>query len=323
MEELISIIINVYNGEKFIDKCLNSVVNQTYKHIEILIINDGSTDNTLKICQEYNDNRIRIITQENKGLSLSRNVGIENAKGEYLYFVDADDIIANDTIEHLYKLCKKYNTLMATCKCMIVYDYDFDLKNKKEKDFVISSEKMLKNILLIKNKAGTTWNKLMHKSLFDNIRFENRIVNDIVVTHKLVIKAKNIACSNQIKYYFLRHKSSITAQNNKRLDRLIDNYKASIERYEYIKEIYPNMVQNEIFLIGNIMRLYLEENSELDKYLDENGAKIKLKECLTYKVILYPMKPTLRIKIILFITNLDLCRHINRRYGSKKYKYKM
>ena len=80
MNELISVIINTYNGEKFISKCLESVINQTYNNLEILIINDGSTDNTLKICEEYNDSRIRIITTENMGLSFSRNVGIENAK---------------------------------------------------------------------------------------------------------------------------------------------------------------------------------------------------------------------------------------------------
>lgn len=80
MNDLITVIINVYNGEKFIDKCLQSVINQTYKNIEILIVNDGSTDNTLKICEGYSDERIRIITTENMGLSFSRNVGIENAK---------------------------------------------------------------------------------------------------------------------------------------------------------------------------------------------------------------------------------------------------
>ena len=83
MNNLISVIINVYNGENFIEKCLDSVINQTYKNLEILIINDGSTDNTLKICESYKDERIRIITTENLGLSKSRNIGIENSKGNY------------------------------------------------------------------------------------------------------------------------------------------------------------------------------------------------------------------------------------------------
>ena len=121
MEELITIIINVYNGENFIKKCLESVINQTYKNLEILIINDGSTDNTLRICESYEDERIRIINQENMGLSLARNVGIDEAKGEYLYFIDCDDFVEYDVIEYLYNLCKKYNTLMATCQPITVY----------------------------------------------------------------------------------------------------------------------------------------------------------------------------------------------------------
>ena len=104
---MISVIINVYNGERYIKKCLDSILNQTYKNLEILIVNDGSTDDTLKICKSYKDSRIRIINTKNKGLSLSRNVGLDNAKGEYLYFIDCDDYIEKDTLEYLYNLCIK------------------------------------------------------------------------------------------------------------------------------------------------------------------------------------------------------------------------
>ena len=138
MEELISVIINVYNGEKYIKKCLESIINQTYKNLEILIINDGSTDNTLSICQSYKDERIRIITQENIGLSKSRNVGIENAKGEYLYFIDADDFVELDVIEYLHNLCKKYNVLISTSNAINVYGYNFKIKECKEKVNVFS-----------------------------------------------------------------------------------------------------------------------------------------------------------------------------------------
>ena len=118
MNDLISVILNVYNGEKYINKCIDSVINQTYKNIEILVINDGSTDNTVNIVKKYKDKRIKLINnKKNLGLALSRNVGIDNAKGRYLYFVDIDDFILEDTIEYLYKLIKKYNVLLATCEC--------------------------------------------------------------------------------------------------------------------------------------------------------------------------------------------------------------
>ena len=192
MEKLISVIINVYNREKFIGKCIESVINQTYKNLEILIINDGSTDNTLKICESYKDERIRIITTENLGLSLSRNVGIDNAKGEYLYFIDSDDFVENDVIEYLYNLCKKYNAKFSTCIPLTVFDYNFTVNNKNERIDVLTSYEMLKKVLILEDMSGTTWNKLLKKDLFSNIRFEDRIINDVVVTYKLVIEAEKI-----------------------------------------------------------------------------------------------------------------------------------
>ena len=210
--ELISVIINVYNGEKYIKKCLDSVISQTYKDLEILIINDGSIDNTLSICESYKDKRIKIITTENSGLSMSRNVGLDKAKGDYIYFVDADDFIELDTIEYLYNLCKKYEVPIATCKYLEISDYNYTLNNVEEKINIVSSKEFLKDVLLLKNKAVSTWNKLLKKELFDNLRFENRIINDMAFTHKLIMKVDKIACSNQIKYFYLRHKQSISAK---------------------------------------------------------------------------------------------------------------
>ena len=203
MKELITVIINVYNGEKYIKKCLDSIINQTYKNLEILIINDGSTDNTLNICKTYKDKRIKIITTKNQGLSLSRNTGIDNAKGEYLYFTDADDYIELDTIEYLYNLCQKYNSDFSTCNSLTIFDYNFKIKKHKEKIEILDSREMLKKVLLTMN--GTTWNKLIKKNIYNDIRFENRIINDVVVTYKLVLKANRIVYSNQIKYYYLKH----------------------------------------------------------------------------------------------------------------------
>ena len=150
MKDLISIIINVYNGEKYIDRCLDIVINQTYKNLEILIINDGSVDNTLKLCKKYKDKRIKIITTENQGLSLSRNVGLDNATGKYIYFLDVDDYIEKDTIEYLYKLSKKYKSKFVMSKSLDIRDYNFTYKNKPEKIKFISKEDMLSDIVLEK-----------------------------------------------------------------------------------------------------------------------------------------------------------------------------
>ena len=319
MQELITVIINVYNREDLIKKCLESVINQTYKNLEILIINDGSTDNTLKICESYKDERIRIITTKNLGLSKSRNIGIENSKGEYLYFVDSDDFIEKDVIEYLYNLIKKYNLKLSTCTPKTIYNYNFNVKNKKEKIDVIDSYEMLKKVVLAEDTAGTTWNKLYKKELFNNIRFENRIINDIVVTYKLVIEAGKIVYSNQKKYYYLKHKNAMTIKEYKEKNRAIDLYKASFERYEYIKKIYPNFIENDIGMIRNILKVYLTDNKEVEKYLQEERAMELFKKVFSYRILLSKISIKFKITIILFKIFPKIYKKIAKIYIKRHY----
>ena len=318
MDELITIIINVYNGETYIGKCLESIINQTYKNLEILIVNDGSTDDTLNTCKSYKDNRIRIINQENMGLSLARNVGIDNAKGEYLYFIDVDDFVDNDVIEYLYNSCKKYNTLMATCKPIDVYNYNAYVKNKKEQIEVISSKDMLKKILLSVDRTVNLWNKLIHKNIFNNIRFENRPINDVAVTYKLALATDKIAYSNQIKYYYLRHKDSITVSKQKNVNRSIDKYKVCYERYNYIRNIYPNLIENDIGMLRIVPMLYDDGTEELCKYLNNEGTIKLFKKLFTFKVLTCKLNIKEKIKIILFRINPKLSKLANNKYNFVK-----
>ena len=320
MEELISIIINVHNGEKYIKKCLNSVVNQTYKNLEILIINDGSTDNTSKICESFTDKRIRIITTENLGLSMSRNVGLDNAKGEYLYFIDCDDFIELDVIQYLYDLIKKNNVLISSCKSLEIYSYDFTVKNKKEKIKVLTNKEILKKLLLSIDNVGTTWNKLIKREVFNNIRFENRIVNDVVVTYKTLLAVDKIVYSNQIKYYYYRNNDSITLK--KRLDRYIDMYKAILERYEYIKNKYPKLTENKVCVDYMIMYLYINNDEKVRNFLKEQNAIETYKKMFTWKVLITKMKFGNKMKIILFRINPNLCKTIYETYINIKNRIK-
>lgn len=323
MEELITVIINVYNGEKFIKKCLESIINQTYKNLEILIINDGSTDSTQQICESYEDERIRIINQENMGLSKARNVGIENAKGDFLYFIDADDYIELDTIAYLYNMYKKYHTTICTCRPIDVYDYDIKIKKCKEKVDVLDSVEMLKKVLLSTDRSVTIWNKLIKKDLFQNIKFEDRLMDDLAVTHKLVISASKIAYSNQIKYYYLRHKNATTAKEIFDIDRSIDYYLVTYDRYKYIKELYPSLVENNINMLRTIAILYLRSISELDDFLNNQNALKLFKKVFTFKVITCKLSFKEKTKIILFRISPKLCKFIYKKYQSSNTKYKM
>lgn len=312
MNELVSVIINVYNGQDFIKKCLDSVINQTYKNLEIIIINDGSTDNTLNILKSYKDKRIKIITTSNQGLSLSRNTGLDNAKGDYLFFVDADDYIENDAIEYLYNLCKKYNVKMSTCNSIDVYDYETKIKNDIELIEVKEGKDLLIKILLSENRKGTIWNKLIKKELFDNLRFENRLINDVVVVYKLALKVDNVVFSNQIKYYYYRHKDSIVAKRNTAW--VIDYYNATIERYEHIKKIYPNMIENDICILNLISGLSNTFNKEVDNYLKEQNARKLYNKLFSFKVLKYKLSSKKKLKLVLYRINPNISRLVKRIY---------
>ena len=322
MKELITVIINVYNGEKFLKKCIDSVINQTYKNLEILIINDGSTDKTLDICKSYKDERIKIITTKNQGVSLSRNVGIDNAKGEYLYFIDADDFIELDTIEYLHSLCKNYNCDLSTCNPLVIFDYNFTQKKEKEKISILNSYDMLKKVLLLENMAGTTWNKLIKRELFDNIRFQNRITNDVVVTYKLILKCNKIIYSNQKKYYYLKHQNCISIDGYEKKERSIDFYNAIIERYNELKKIYPKMIENDIGLLRGILKLYLVENREVQSFLETQKTLKKYRKIFSFKMLASNIKTKEKIKLILFNISPKKFKKIGKKYR-KKYKYKM
>ena len=311
---MISVIINVYNGQNFIKKCLDSVINQTYKNLEILIINDGSTDNTLKICEGYNDSRIKIITTKNLGLAMSRNVGIENANGDYLYFVDVDDLIELDTIEYLYNLCKKYNCLISTCKSMDIYNYDFEVKQEKEKIDLLSSKDFLKKILLAENNCVATWNKLIKKELFKNVRFEKRFSDDIVTTHKIIMNTDKIVCSNQIKYLYYKHIGSICSSKKEILEWNIDMYNAFLERYNFINEKYPNFIENNYSILELLTRLYLRKNNEIINYLNKNGAINLYKKFFSFKIFKCKIKFRQKIKILLFRISPKLYINIIKLY---------
>lgn len=298
MNELISIIVNVYNEERYIKKCLDSIVNQTYKNIEIIIVNDGSTDNTLKICESYKDNRIKIISQKNIGLSLSRNVGIDNSTGKYVYFLDADDFIENDTIEYLYNLIVTYDADMSTCRTINIYSYDTEIKNQPEKIDILSNIEMLKRLLLNENNSSTIWNKLMKKKLFNNIRFPDRVLEDVPVTYKLVLTSEKIIYSNQIKHNYLKHKESITERKEK--DFLVDMYDAKIERYYDLKAKYPNLIENEIAALSSIMYIYIINNKEINDCIGVKEMNKLFKKTFTFKILRCNINIMEKIKMILF-----------------------
>lgn len=235
----VSVIIPVYNVENYLKKCLDSVINQTLKNIEIICINDGSTDNSLKILEEYSkkDNRIIVLNQENQGQSIARNNGLKIAKGEFIGFVDSDDYISLNFYEKLYNSAKKYNSQIAVADifrfCDKTNNDKYILKIKKEENTV---NKNLKFKYCNVPRCCYIWNKIYKREelLKTNIRFkENKKFEDVIWLHKILFLLKGLSTITGATYYYRNNSTStVNLKNEKTDNEHRENEKEAIEFVE-------------------------------------------------------------------------------------------
>ena len=243
MEELISVIVPIYNVEKYLNKCIESIINQSYSNLEIILVDDGSKDSSGIMCDSYilKDKRIKVIHKENGGLSDARNVGLDKAKGEYIVFIDSDDWIDEKMIEILYNIVKKNNSDISICDYFLAYNEEIQTQKEDIEVINLSNIEALKKIY--DKDLGVcmivAWNKLYKRNLFkDDIRYPyGKIHEDEFTTYKLLYKAEKISYTNQKMYYYRQRENSITSSfNKKRLDCL----EAFDERVKYMKYIVKN-----------------------------------------------------------------------------------
>lgn len=213
----ISIIVPVYNVEGYLNNCIDSILNQTFKDFELILVNDGSTDNSLKICKYYKniDNRICIINKENGGLSSARNAGLDIAKGEYIGFVDSDDYIHPQMYELLYNQIMKNDADISMCEFKRVSEFKkMELSDKvilnQEVEILNNEEAVFK---LGEKRAVTyvvAWNKLYVKSLFNSIRFKEGIIHeDEYIIHRLLYQINKLVYIRKELYFYLQREGSI------------------------------------------------------------------------------------------------------------------
>ena len=235
--DLISIIIPVYKVEKYLEKCIESVLKQTYTNLQIILVDDGSPDNCGKICDEYakKDSRIEVIHKINGGLSDARNVGINRANGRYIGFVDSDDYIKEDMYEKLINLIKEYDADISICNLYDVIDGNECIRNKDNGIHEYSRIDILKEILLDKNIQSYAWNKLYKKELFDEIKYPiGKKYEDIGTTFYLFEKCNKIVVTSEPEYYYLKRADSLV--NNVTESTILDYTEIIIQRYLYIKQ---------------------------------------------------------------------------------------
>lgn len=241
MKDLISVIVPVYKVELYLNRCIESLVRQTYKYLEIILVDDGSPDECPNICDKWSekDNRIRVIHKMNGGLSSARNAGLAVAKGEYIAFLDSDDWIHTEFIEHLYTTIKDYKVDIAACDIRWVYTENQDEEKNKPSAKVYSAEEALETLINGETFRAVAWNKLYHKNLLIDERFEaGRYHEDEFFTYRIMAKASKLAYVNEkLYYYFQREGSIMNSISYKHLDAL-DAY---LERIAYFKDLYPKL----------------------------------------------------------------------------------
>ena len=246
MEELISVIVPVYKVEEYLDRCVTSIVNQTYSNLEIILVDDGSPDKCPTMCDAWKekDYRIKVIHKENGGLSDARNAGLDIAAGEYIAFVDSDDYVHPQFIEVLHYLAVREKADVVACAFQIIP------KNYEPKQRKIQNLSDIKLKTSAKNEMDligiVAWNKLYRRNLFDFIRFpKGKINEDMGIFWKTIYYAKKmVATEESLYFYYVGNPNSIMNQpySIKRFD-IVD---VQFEQYEYFKnkkiDDYANVI---------------------------------------------------------------------------------
>lgn len=257
--EIVSIIVPIYKVEPYIRQCINSILNQTYKNLEIILVDDGSPDDCGMICDEYaqKDTRIKVIHKENGGLSSARNAGLEVAKGDFIAFIDSDDYVSENFIKILYDLCIKNNADIAECD-FIKFEIEPEELLKKEKIEKFTALEMQERIYSNDYvRTIVVWNKLYRREVYKDLRFpDGKINEDEFTTYKAFDKCnKGIVTTNQELYYYRYNENSIMGRkfNAKRLDAL----DAFEERKEYYREkAYTELYEKTVEKYQNILKTY-------------------------------------------------------------------
>ena len=303
--DLVSVIVPVYNSEKYINRCVASILDQTYQNLEIILVDDGSLDKSGKICDSYTDSRVKVIHQRNQGVSAARNSGIDEAGGEWICFIDSDDYVSADYIEYLLGLCKKHGLPIAQCGTVRGTDDDYPFQNER------SDEKVweIGDLYESPHRAfrGFVTGKIFHISIFDQLRFwiGKRIAEDEDVAFKAVYKAHRIVIGNRYLYYYFMSPESATRTKETAVNfdfvEIYENRIDFLEEYQETRLI--DVTKKELCI--RLMVCYIEAkrkgSPEKDKerllkqfiqYYDEiKHAAFPKKE--SYALKLFPMMPDL------------------------------
>ena len=254
MNPLISVIVPIYNVEKYLARCVDSIVNQTYKNLEIILVDDGSPDRCPQMCDDYakKDSRIKVVHKKNGGLSDARNAGMAVATGEYISFIDSDDYVSDDFFECLLDIMNKENSDIAECSVVKFYeDNRFDEFSDDLSVKTYDTQDAMSALIAENQFHQHVWNKLYKTELVKDIPYAvGKLNEDEFWTYQVFGRANKVSKLNKTMYYYFQRNSSImgVGYNIRRLDAL----EGKANRQKYIENNFPDLsTQAKIDLFGS------------------------------------------------------------------------
>ena len=259
----VSVIVPVYNVYEYLDKCLNSLVNQTLKDIEIIVVNDGSPDNSKEIISRYAKeypNKIKAYKKENGGLSDARNYGIKKATGEYIAFVDSDDYVDINMYEKMYNKAKSGNFDMVVCDLNYVYEDKIVRAYSNIKNDTTNIKKAMLNIY------PAAWNKIFKRKFFSNVEFKKKIwFEDVEFLYRLLPQIKTIGSLAEPFYQYVQREGSITRKQDMRIYNYIDNLNGVIAYYEDNNLYLKYQKELEYVYVRYMYATFIKQATNFDK----------------------------------------------------------
>lgn len=320
MNEIISIIVPIYNVEPYLNRCIHSLINQTYKNLEIILINDGSTDQSGDICNKaaQKDSRIKVIHGENNGVSSARNIGLEIATGKYIGFVDSDDWIELNMYELLYKNIIRNNSDMVICDAFIESKAT-KVHSVMKDDCIFNKNEMFKTIPY---NEGFNWlcNKLFKRELFNNVRLNEKIYigEDILCICECICYGDKFSyISIPLYHYFTREDSAFNSSFNLKKLTNIDAYKKILYLYQEYAPKYVDKAK-EMYIIANINVIKWNILSDIPNEFIIDQSKNNINEMLNMGNFNLEFKS--RIKVYLMKINPVILVKLSEIYKKMKFR---
>ena len=322
---LISVIVPVYNVENLLERCVDSILAQTYENLEVLLVDDGSKDSSGHICDAYGkkDSRVRVLHKENGGQSSARNMALDLAKGEYIAFVDSDDWIVADAYAAMLQQAQKHEVKLV---CAGRYDVESETMAvtpglcpaRKE---VLSAEEMLGRLFVWDNCDSAPWDKLYHRSVFDHIRFPALSGSeDVSVVYRLIEAAGQVAMLDKPVYYYFHRAGSTTTGKLSPVNFRFHEYTETI--YPYIRDRYPAIAPKARYfrvrsLLYTVQSIDLADREGQKKYDAVYRQQLKNLRSHGLFILFSPLfAPRERAVDLLLLTGLY--RPLRRLYHAKK-----